>query len=253
VVALITGASAGIGASYAKQLASNGFDLVVVARSESRLNELARELTTQHKVKVEVLVADLSDRSQLDKVCVRVAMDDVELVINNAGFGIKQPFVGGTLEAEQNLLDVLVTAVMRITHAAMPGMLARNHGGVINVSSIAGWMTSGTYSATKSWATTFSESLATQHKNSKVHVMALCPGYTRTEFHSRAKMEIETIPNWMWLDVDYVVKKSLSDFAKGEPICVPGVQYKILSLVAQYLPRPLVRKLSIVSRRQPAK
>lgn len=248
MVAIITGASAGIGASYAKQIASKGMDLVLVARSESRLNELAQELIEQHNIKVEVLVADLSDRSQLDKVADRAAMDDVELVINNAGFGIKQPFVGGTLAAEQNLLDVLVTAVMRITHSALPGMLARNRGGVINVSSIAGWMTSGTYSATKSWATTFSESLAMLHKDSKVHVMALCPGYTRTEFHSRAEMEIETIPNWMWLDVDHVVKKSLSDFAKGKTVCVPGAQYKFFSFLAQYLPRPLVRKLSVASR-----
>jgi len=253
MVALITGASAGIGASFARHLANNGTDLVLVARSESRLNELAQELIAKHNIKVEVLVADLSDRSQLDKVAARAAMDDVELVINNAGFGIKQPFVGGTLAAEQNLLDVLVTAVMRITHAAMPGMLARNRGGVINVSSIAGWMTSGTYSATKSWATTFSESLAALHKDSKVHVMALCPGYTRTEFHTRAEMEIETIPNWMWLDVDHVVRKSLSDFAKGKAVCVPGAQYKFFSLLAQYLPRPIVRKLSVASRGRPVK
>jgi short-subunit dehydrogenase len=114
-------------------------------------------------------------------------------------------------------------------------------------------MSSGTYSATKSWVTTFSESLATLHKDSKVHVMALCPGFTRTEFHSRAKMETDTIPNWMWLDVNDVVKKSLSDFARNKPVSVPGAQYKILSLVAQYLPRPIVRKLSVASRRRPVK
>jgi short-subunit dehydrogenase len=253
VVALITGASAGIGAAYANQLAAKGTDLVLVARSESRLNSIAKELIEQHNIKVEVLVADLSDRSQLDKVAARAAKEDIDLVINNAGFGIKQPFAGGALDAEQNLLDVLVTAVMRITHSALPGMLARNRGGVINVSSIAGWMSSGTYSATKSWVTTFSESLATLHKASNVHVMALCPGFTRTEFHSRAEMEIETIPSWMWLDVDHVVKKSLSDFAKSKPVSVPGAQYKVLSLIAQYLPRPIVRKLSVASRRRPGK
>lgn len=249
MVALITGASAGIGAAFANQLAAKGTDLVLVARDETRLNQLAQELVTQHNINVEVLAADLSDRTQLDKVAARAAKEDIELVINNAGFGIKQTFAGGALDAEQNLLDVLVTAVMRITHSALPGMLARNRGGVINVSSIAGWMSSGTYSATKSWATTFSESLATLHKASNVHVMALCPGYTRTEFHSRAEMEIETIPNWMWLDVNDVVKKSLSDFAKSKPVSVPGAQYKVLSLIAQYLPRPLVRKISVASRR----
>lgn len=247
--ALITGATAGIGASYAKQLAATGSDLVLVARDVARLETLATELKSAHGVQVEIMQADLSDRTQLDRVCARAASDDIDLVVNNAGFGIKQPFVGGTIEAEQNLLDVLVTAVMRITHAAMPGMIARDRGGVINVSSVAGWMSSGTYSSAKAWVTTFSEALATHHKKTNVHVLALCPGYTRTEFHSRADMEIQTIPNWMWLDVDAVVAKSLKDFNKGKPISVPGMQYKFLSLIAQYLPRPIVRKLSIASRR----
>ena len=249
MTAIITGATAGIGASYAQQLAEAGSNLVLVARDLSRLEKLATELKAAHGVQVEVLQADLSDRAQLDKVCARVAQSDIDLVVNNAGFGIKQPFVGGTIEAEQNLLDVLVTAVMRITHAAMPGMIARDRGGVINVSSVAGWMSSGTYSSAKAWVTSFSEALATHHKKSNVHVLALCPGYTRTEFHSRADMEIQTIPNWMWLDVDVVVAKSLKDFEKGKPISVPGMQYKFLSLIAQYLPRPIVRKLSIASRR----
>ena len=249
MTALITGASAGIGAAYAKQLAAKGSDLVLVARDVTRLQALAAELKAKHSVQVEVLQADLADRAQLDKVCVRVAQNDIDLVVNNAGFGIKQSFVGGTIEAEQYLLDVLVTAVMRITHAAMPGLIERNCGGVINVSSIAGWMSSGTYSSAKAWVTSFSEALATRHKDSKVHVMALCPGYTRTEFHARANMETQTIPNWMWLDVDAVVAKSLKDFEKGKPISVPGMQYKFLSLIAQYLPRPIVRKLSVASRR----
>jgi short-subunit dehydrogenase len=249
VTALITGASAGIGAAYAKQLAAKGSDLVLVARDVTRLQALAAELKAKHSVQVEVLQADLADRAQLDKVCVRVAQNDIDLVVNNAGFGIKQSFVGGTIEAEQYLLDVLVTAVMRITHAAMPGLIERNCGGVINVSSIAGWMSSGTYSSAKAWVTSFSEALATRHNDSKVHVMALCPGYTRTEFHARANMETQTIPDWMWLDVDAVVAKSLKDFEKGKPISVPGMQYKFLSLIAQYLPRPIVRKLSVASRR----
>jgi uncharacterized protein len=249
MTALITGASAGIGTSYAKQLAAAGSNLVLVARDLTRLEALTAELKSVHGVQVEVLQADLLDRAQLDKVCARAARDDIDLVVNNAGFGIKQPFVGGTIEAEQNLLDVLVTAVMRITHAAMPGMIARDHGGVINVSSVAGWMSSGTYSSAKAWVTSFSEALATLHKKSNVHVLALCPGYTRTEFHSRADMEIQTVPNWMWLDVDVVVAKSLKDFKNGKAISVPGMQYRFFSLIAQYLPRPIVRKLSIASRR----
>ena len=249
MTALITGATAGIGESFARQLAASGTNLVLVARDVDRLNALSIELRAKYGIKAEVLPADLSDRMQLVQVTHRASADDIELIVNNAGFGIKQSFVGGSVEAEQNLLDVLVTAVMRITHAALPGMVARNHGGVINVSSVAGWMSSGTYSSAKAWVTSFSEALATLHKKSNVHAMALCPGFTRTEFHARANMETATIPNWMWLDVDKVVAKALKDFKKQKPISVPGLQYKVLSLVAQYIPRPFVRKISIASRR----
>lgn len=247
--ALITGATAGIGKSFAQQLAKADVDLVLVARNSDVLNQLAQELRAEHKIDVEVLIADLSDPKQLAEVTCRAAAQDIDLVVNNAGFGIKQNFVGGVLEQEQYLLDVLVNAVMRITHAALPGQVERNRGGVINVSSVAGWLSSGTYSAAKSWVTTFSESMATQLKNSNVHVMALCPGFTRTEFHQRAEMETNTIPNWMWLDVDAVVAKALADYKAGRPVSVPGMQYKVLALVAKYLPRPIVRKISNMSRR----
>lgn len=246
--ALITGATAGIGKSFAIQLASKNYDLVLVARDQNRLTELADQLRSDFDVKTEVLVADLSDFNQLGEVACRAAADDIDLVINNAGFGIKQIFIGGNLTSEQNLLDVLVGAVMRITHAALPGQVKRNRGGVINVSSVAGWLSSGTYSAAKSWVTTFSEALATQLRGSNVHVMALCPGFTRTEFHQRADMDASTIPEWMWLDVDAVVSKALSDFAKAKPVSVPGLQYKVLGLIARYLPRPLVRSISVWSR-----
>jgi len=246
--ALITGATAGIGRAYAVELAKRGKSLALVARNEKRLTELAQELEKDFGIKTEIQVADLSDKSQLAEVACRAAAEDIELVINNAGFGIKQTFVGGELAAEQNLLDVLVGAVMQITHAALPGQVARNSGGVINVSSVAGWLSSGTYSAAKAWVTTFSESMATQLKGTNVHVMALCPGYTKTEFHQRANMEISTVPNWMWLNVDSVVKTSLKDFNSGKAVSVPGMQYKTLSAVAQYLPRPIVRVISNKSR-----
>lgn len=246
--ALITGATAGIGKSFAEQLAKRGYDLVLVARDQARLKDLASDLAKEHGIKTEVLAADLTKQTDLGEVACRAAAEDIDLVVNNAGFGIKQNFVGGQLEAEQNLLDVLVTAVMRITHAALPGQVKRNRGGVINVSSVAGWLSSGTYSSAKAWVTTFSEALATQLKKQNVHVMALCPGYTRTEFHQRADMKVETIPNWMWLDVDRVVEKALKDFFANKPVSVPGLQYKFLSFIAQYLPRPIVRIISNQSR-----
>ena len=248
--ALITGATAGIGRAFAYELASRKMDLVLVARDHGRLEELARTLESDFKISAEVLVADLSQRMAIDEVACRAAASDIELVVNNAGFGLRQEFVGGDLRAEQELLDVLVTSVMRITHAALPGMLERNRGGVLNVSSVASWLASGTYSAAKAWVTTFSESLATQLKDSQVHVMALCPGFTRTEFHARAEMETHTIPNWMWLEVREVVKSALSDFESSRPVSVPGAQYKALGLAAQYLPRPVVRAISVMQAKQ---
>ncbi len=248
--ALITGATAGIGRAFAYELASRGMNLVLVARDQGRLEALAQSLADDFKITAEVLVADLTNRLAIDEVSCRAAADDIELVVNNAGFGIRQEFVGGDLSAEQELLDVLVTSVMRITHAALPGMVERNRGGVLNVSSVASWLASGTYSAAKAWVTTFSESLATQLKDSQVHVMALCPGFTRTEFHTRAQMDIDTIPNWMWLEVREVVKTALSDFQASRPVSVPGVQYKALGLAAQYLPRPLVRVISVMQGRR---
>ena len=248
--ALITGATSGIGKAYAQELASRGMDLVIVARNLERLVTLAGQLNLDFGIHVEVLQADLSKREGTDEVAFRAAGDDIDLVINNAGFGLKQEFIGGDLLAEQQLLDVLVTAVMRITHAALPGMVARDQGGVINVSSMAGWLASGTYSAAKSWVTTYSESLSTQLKDSNVNVMAVCPGFTRTDFFSRAEMNETTVPEWMWLDASQVVKESLTDFAGGNAVSVPGFHYKSLGLVAQYLPRPLVRIISVMQTRK---
>ena len=156
MTALITGASVGIGFEFADELASRGMDLVLVARDKARLDTISRELTDRYQITVEVLPADLAIREQLELVANRASQQDIELVVNNAGFGLNESFFEDDVESEQYLLDVLVIAVMRITHAAMPGMIARDLGGVINVSSIAGCMTSGTYSATKSWVTTFS-------------------------------------------------------------------------------------------------
>jgi short-subunit dehydrogenase len=246
--ALITGATAGIGRSYAEHLASLGTHVVLVARDQQRLEQLATRLAAQ--TTTEVLVADLANRSDLERVAQRAAHSDVDFVVNNAGFGLNTPFLSGRSDAEHALIDVLVTAVMAVTHAALPGMVARGSGGVITVSSVAGWMTSGTYSAAKAWATTFSESMYLQTKGTGVHVMALCPGYIRTEFHARANMATDSIPRWMWLDVDQLVAQSLRDFERGKPVSVPSAKYRLLALLAQYLPRPLVRQLSTVTRRR---
>lgn len=240
--ALITGATSGIGLAFARTLARRGHDLVLVARDRERLDVVAAELRG-HRVEVDVLVADLADRAQLATVEERLRARPVEILVNNAGFGVPQKFSTGDLEAEQQMLDVLVTAVMRLTHAALPGMIARGSGAVLNVSSVAGWITGGTYSAAKAWVTVFSESLSIELAGTGVHVTAVCPGYTHTEFHQRASMEMDAVPEWMWLDTQDVVDRALVDVRKGRPVSVAGTQYKALSLAAQYLPRPLVRAL----------
>lgn len=246
--ALVTGATSGIGRAYAEVLASRGMDLVIVGRNGERLAEVADEITEETDARIEVLVADLSQREQIDAVANRAKHPDIGLVVNNAGYGLAQPFVAGDVDQEQQMLDVLVTAVMRISHAALPGLIERNLGGIINVSSVAGWLSSGTYSAAKSWVTTFSESLAMQLRESEAHVMAVCPGFTRTEFQQRAGMRTETVPDYLWLDPYHVVTESLKDFAAAKPVSVPSVQYKTLGFVAQYLPRPLVRAISVMER-----
>ncbi len=246
--ALVTGATAGIGAEFARQLAARGHDVVLVARDTARLDAMAEELHARHRVRAEVITADLTDRAALRVVEDRLADRDrpVDLLVNNAGFGVNQLFVDGDLDAEQDMLDVLVTAVLRLTHAALPGMVARGGGGVINVSSVAGFIAGGTYSAAKAWATVFSESVDRQLAGTGVHVMALCPGFTHTEFHQRGEMDVSHLPDWMWLDAPDLVRAALHDFSRGKPVSVPGSQYKALSTVARYAPRPWVRRASAV-------
>lgn len=244
--ALITGGTAGIGAEFARQLAARGDDLVLVARDADRLAAFAAELESRYRVRVEVLAADLTDREQLARVEERLrdTSRPVDLLVNNAGFGVNQLFVDGDLDAEQRMLDVLVTAVLRLSHAALPGMVGRGTGGVINVSSVASFIAGGTYSAAKSWVTVFSESVDRQLGGTGVTVTALCPGFTHTEFHQRAEMDVDHLPDWLWLDAPDVVRAALADFGRGRPVSVPGAQYKALSMVARYAPRPLVRRLS---------
>ena len=243
--ALITGASSGIGAAFARRLAADGFDLVLVARDAGRLTQAARDLGASHKVRVEVLAADLADLAACDVVSARLSDESrpIDLLINNAGFATKGAFSTVALDREQALLDVLVRAPMRLTHAALPGMIKRCGGMVINVSSVASFLASGTYSAAKAWLTVFSESVDAQLRGTGVHVCALCPGYVRTDFHERGGFDMTGVPEWMWLDADSVVAAALRDARAGRKISVPGIQYKVLSTVARGIPRPLVRRI----------
>ena len=250
--ALVTGATSGIGAAYAKLLAKERFDLVLVARDLPRLNAYAKELNKTYKIKVETLQADLTKPAQLAKVGKRLSSKTkpIEVLINNAGFGIKQSFADSEIKKEQELLDVLVTAPMRLTHAALPQMLQRDSGVIVNVSSVASWIAGGTYSAAKSYLTVFSEYLNTELKRTNIKVSALCPGFTRTEFHQRGKMRMTGLPNFMWLSSDQVVAKSWKYVKAGKAICIPGWQYLILTTIARIMPRPIVRNAGINVRRK---
>lgn len=245
--ALITGATAGIGRGFADALARSGHRLVLVARDVPRLEAVAEQIRGDAAVFVEVLPADLSVRADVDRVSQRLQQsgpDAVDVLVNNAGFGVGAAFRDSDVEAEQALIDVLVTAPMRLTHAALPGMLSRGHGRIITVSSIAGWISGGTYSAAKAWATTFSESLAAQLAGTGVTATAVCPGFVRTEFHERAGIRPPHVPDLFWLSVEQVVDEALADAAKGRPLSVPSLQYQVVGSLAQYTPRPVVRLAS---------
>jgi short-subunit dehydrogenase len=169
----------------------------------------------------------------------------IDVLINNAGFGINKSFTASDMAEEIALLDVLVTAPMRLMHAVLPAMKDRNSGVVINVSSVAGWIAGGSYSAAKSYLTVLSESLHTELKATNVNVHALCPGFTRTEFHQRGKMKMGGVPNWFWLSAEQVVRDSWKAARAGKALSIPGRQYKVLSFITRFAPRPLVRKVGM--------
>lgn len=250
-IALITGPTAGIGTCFAHQLAHKGYDLVLVARDESRLRALAAEVEKEYDVDTEVLVADLADREALAVVERRVADPElpVSLLVNNAGFGHKRPFLENSVEDEQQMLDVLVTAVLRLTHAALGAMVARGEGAIINVSSVAGFLPRGTYSAAKAYVTSLSEWADLTYRDQGVRVMALCPGFTKTEFHERMDVSRDSAPAWMWLEADRLVADALADLEKGRRVSVPSKRYKAITGVVRYTPSSVLSRLQGLGRR----
>lgn len=248
--ACITGATAGIGRAFAVALAARGLDVVLVARDVERLEDLAAELRGRFAISASVLGADLSDPQQCALVEARLADSSrpISVLVNNAGFGLRRSFLESDIDDEQRTIDVLVTAVMRLTHAVLPGMLRRDFGVVFNVSSVAGWITGGTYSAAKAWVTVFSESLAAELAGTGIRVVAVCPGFTRTEFHDRAGIDMSEVPPWMWLEADAVVARAMRDAAVGSPISVAGPVYQVLSTALRILPRSVVRRAARVRR-----
>ena len=251
--ALVTGATAGIGESFTRLLAENNYNIVLIARDLPRLNERAVQLQAQYKVRTHVIQADLATDTGCAVVEQYIANNQIDVLINNAGFGINKAFTVSALDTEQQLLDVLVRTPMRLMHVALPLMKQRNKGVVINVSSVASFIAGGTYSAAKSYLTVLTESLHTEFAGTNVKISALCPGFTRTEFHQRGRMSMQGLPNFMWLAPDKLVAKAWRDALKGEAISIPGWQYKLLVFVIQRLPRSIVRKVGMSVRRKQRK
>jgi short-subunit dehydrogenase len=244
--ALVTGGTSGIGAEFARQLAGRGFDLVLVARSRDRLDSMAAELRALGR-SVEVLPADLSNRRDVARVAKR--LDDparpIDLLVNNAGFGMHSRLTDVDPTMHDEAFEVMVRTVRLLAATAARGMRARGSGGIVNVSSTAGFIAMGSgYSAIKAWVTNFSEGLSNELRGSGVRVMALCPGWVRTEFHERAGISRRGIPDWLWLDVRPLVRSALRDLDRGRVISIPSVRYRVLIWFLRHLPRRTVRWVS---------
>ncbi|MFD4262373.1 SDR family NAD(P)-dependent oxidoreductase [Streptomyces sp. NPDC058534] len=244
--ALITGSTAGIGAAFARRLAADGHNLVLVARDTKRLREQATELHDRHGIEAEVLTADLSADAGIEAVSARLGerRHPVDLLINNAGFGNKGKFLDVSMADELTMLKVHCEAVLRLTSAAVEGMRERGRGGVVNVASVAAFVPRGTYGASKAWVVQFTQGVAKDLGGSGVRLMALAPGFVRTEFHERAGMGTDNIPNWMWLDADKVVAAALDDLARGKSLSIPDPRYKTLMGAAKLVPRGMLGGLS---------
>lgn len=252
--ALVTGATAGIGLAFARQFAAQGYDVVLVARDTARLEAVAEELTATAGVSTEVLAADLADRAQLATVERRLADPTdterpIDLLVNNAGFGLKGRFLDNDVEQEQAMLDVLVVAVMRLTHAALRAMAERGSGGIINVSSVAGYQPRGTYSAAKAWVNRFGEWASVEYADRGVRIMTLCPGFTKTEFHGRMEVGRDAVPSFLWLDVDDLVAEAIADFEAGKSFSVPSKRYKAITAVSRHLPTRLLQRFQTLGRK----
>lgn len=240
--ALITGATAGIGAEFTRQLADQGHNLVLVARDTARLQARAEELAERYGVSAEVLAADLTDDAGVAAVIARLTdpARPVEILVNNAGIGLLRSFAENDIAEETRHLKLHVETAMQLTHAALQGMLGRHSGRIINVASVAAFLPRGSYSAAKSWLVSFCRWANLAYAKQGVTVTAVCPGFTHTEFHDRMGMDKTVTPSWMWLRADRVVREGLADNARGKAVSIPSKRYKVLTAAARVLPDRLV-------------
>ncbi|HEY4268917.1 MAG TPA: SDR family oxidoreductase [Galbitalea sp.] len=254
-VALVTGGTSGIGAAFARNLARRGYDLVLVARTASRLEDMATEIRAMGR-SVEILVADLGDRADVLRVAARLEdpARPIDMLVNNAGFSVHTSLIEKDLSAHDRGWEVMCRAVLVLSGAAARGMLPRGKGAIVNVSSTAGFITMGAYSAIKAWVTSFTEGLAVELAGTGITVTALCPGWVHTEFHERAGVRVSSIPNALWIDAEPLVQAALKDVDRGKVISIPTIRYRVLIWLARHAPKSAIRKISgsiSSSRRKP--
>jgi short-subunit dehydrogenase len=256
-LAAITGASAGIGATFARALAARGHDLILIARRAERLQTLADELAKNHRAKSEVIAADLNAAEDLDRVAKRLSsLAQLDLLVNNAGYGVGGQFAKSEYAGQEGMHLLHVMATLRLTHAVLPGMVARGSGAVINVASVAGFFTSPGavgYGASKSWINAFTEGVWMELRGtgSPVRVQALCPGFTYSEFHDVAGMDRTRLaPKSWWYPAEQVVKESLAGLERNKVFVVPGFRYRVLVAFGSRLPRAWRRSLLVAMARR---
>ncbi len=239
--ALVTGASSGIGAEFARQLSARGASVVLVARDADALDALADEIRSAGG-RADVLVADLLDDAQRARVEERLAAGGIDVLVNNAGYGLPLAFERNDIEDEARHLRLHVEVTMRLSRAVLPAMLARGDGRIMNVASVAGLMPRGTYGAAKGWVVSFSRWANTVYAPRGVTVTAVCPGFVHTNFHERLGLPPgeEGVSRWMWLDAPQVVREALRDAARGRAVSIPSLRYKVLTSLARMLPDSLV-------------
>jgi short-subunit dehydrogenase len=247
-LAVITGASSGIGAMFARKLAARGYNLLLVARREHRLRSVAAELAETYHVATDFIAADLARDDDVERVAAKIRnAPDLGLLVNNAGFGTLGYIFEVDIDSQDRMHRVHVLATLRLTHAALLNLVPRNTGGVINVASVAGFLQSPqsiSYNATKAWMNSFTEGLAMELKvkGSSVKMQALCPGFTLSEFHDTLGMSRSPIPKSLWMTADFVVEESLRGFDRGKLFVIPGWRYKLIAAALKATPRPLLRR-----------
>lgn len=243
---LITGATSGLGAEFARQLAGQGHHLVITSRNPHQLVAKAQGLEAQYGINVETLTTDLSTTEGIEVVAARLRAREqpITMLVNNAGSGLATEFHESEAADELAMLKLLVEAPMLLSHAAIQSFLARGGGRIVNVSSVAGLIPEGSYGAAKAWSVSFSRWANTRYKAEGVTVTALCPGPVRTEFHSRAGIDTSKRPKWSWMDAEDVVREGLTAAADGRSVCIPSRRYRSLMTAARFSPDAVLERFS---------